>query len=504
MAVSLLLGAVCGEILYVITDNKAVIIVFFVMGLLFLVSSTMLIIVSSNLEESDRLKAAKKQAEDASKAKSYFLASMSHEIRTPINTVLGMDELIVREARDPIIKQYAVNIRNAGNTLLSIINDILDFSKLEAGKLETVNAEYDLSAVITELVGMIKARADKKGLKLNVIVNPDMPHILVGDAVRIKQCVINLLSNAVKYTKEGEVTLKVNYSPAYGETILMEVSVADTGVGIKKEDMDRLFTPFVRVGDEENLSIEGSGLGMTIVKNILSIMDSVLNVDSEYGVGSEFYFTLKQEVKDWEKIGNYEETYKRIIGNESVYQEQFTAPNARILIVDDMELNLSVAEGLLKKTRIRIDTALGARAALKYIEKNEYDILFIDHRMPEIDGIELLHMIRKDRGNINSRKPCIALTANALVGAKDEYLKEGFEDYLSKPINSSQLEKMLLLYLPWDKVETAPGDNELVSTENTGESNERKEDALRLRVLSAGDAELLDALKLLWKREKSG
>lgn len=468
--------------------------VFELITILFAIGSIYLIITSNKLRENDELLKAKQVAEEASHAKSDFLASMSHEIRTPINAVLGMDELILREYDDPTLRQYALNIRNAGNTLLSIINDILDFSKIESGKMELVPVDYDISLLIYDLVSMIRPRAEKKGLTFVVKANENIPHTLHGDNIRLKQVVLNILTNAVKYTESGSVVLTFDYEKVGERSIMLRVSVKDTGIGIKADDLEKLFSPFERVDLVRNRSIEGTGLGMSIVKKLLAMMDTKLDVKSVYGKGSEFSFSVRQEVMSWVIMGDYEKDYIHTIQVQAGYHERFSAPTARILIVDDIEMNLTVAAGLLKKTEIMIDTALSAKNGLELTEKKEYDVIFIDDRMPGMGGVEMLKELRGRTDNPNSSKPCIALTANAIAGAKEIYIKEGFEDYLSKPIYAVELEKMLLRYLPGNKVISAL-DGYQAAAHN---AEEKKLDSIKDYI--GTDEKLYDAVQLLMNR----
>ena len=426
--------------------------VFELITVLFTIGVAYLLLTSNRLKDNEELIRAKMVAEEASRAKSDFLASMSHEIRTPINAILGMDEMIIREYNDETLRQYAMNIRNASNTLLSIINDILDFSKIESGKMQLVPVEYDTSLMIYDLVSMMRPRAEKKGLTFTVRTDEKMPRTLFGDNIRLKQCILNILTNAVKYTETGSVLFTVDWEKLSDNEIMLKVSVKDTGIGIKKEDIERLFSPFERADEIRNRSIEGTGLGMSIVKRLLALMDSNLKVESEYGKGSEFSFEVVQQVQNWSRMGNYESNYIHSIETAVDYREKFTAPSARLLIVDDIEMNLVVASGLLKKTEIMIDTSLSAKNALILTQKKEYDVIFIDDRMPGMGGVEMLKALRESEGNPNRNKPCIVLTANAVAGAKDKYIKDGFEDYLSKPIDAEELERTLLMYLPKEKV----------------------------------------------------
>ena len=401
----------------------------------------------------EQLKEQRQLADRANKAKSAFLASMSHEIRTPINAVLGMDEMILRESSERQIIGYAEDIRTAGRTLLSLINDILDFSKVEQGKMELVPTQYELGSAINDLVNMVRPRADKKGLKYEVKVDPKMPHLLYGDEIRVKQCALNLLTNAVKYTEKGSVRFEVGFEKSGEKSIKLRFTIADTGAGIREEDMEKLFSPFSRIEEGKNRSIEGTGLGMSITVQLLELMGSKLDVDSTYGKGSTFSFAVEQKVVRWAQIGDYAKRFENGGRGVRLYHELFHAPNARLLVVDDNAMNLTVFKGLLKKTRIGIDTASTGREALRLAELNEYDIFFIDHMMPDMDGVETLKRLRAMAGHEDAK--CIALTANAVSGAREFYISEGFTDYLSKPVDGERLEKMIASLLPEDKLETS-------------------------------------------------
>ncbi|MBO4900661.1 MAG: response regulator [Lachnospiraceae bacterium] len=395
-------------------------------------------------------------ADSANEAKSRFLANMSHEIRTPINAVLGMDEMILRESNEKEIRAYASDIMSAGRTLLSLINDILDLSKVEEGKMEIIPVQYDLSSLINDLVNMIRDRAANKGLKFNLNVDEHIPHLLLGDEIRIRQCAMNLLTNAVKYTEAGEVTLTLSYKKIADDHILLGFNVKDTGIGMKEEDMENLFSPYKRIEEKRNRTIEGTGLGMSITRQLLDLMGSSLDVHSEYGKGSEFSFEIDQEVLKWEEIGDYSSRFSEMAERTYEYHELFHAPDARILVVDDTEMNLTVIRSLLKKTGIRIDTADSGQAALDLAAENAYDLIFIDHMMPDMDGIETLQHIRES-GKC-TEVPAIALTANAVSGAREMYLEAGFTDYLSKPVDGEKLEKLLYEKIPKEKILTGDAD----------------------------------------------
>ena len=415
----------------------------------------------------------------ANEAKSRFLSNISHEIRTPINAVLGFDEMILRQSSDPEVLKYASDIQSSGKTLLALINDILDFSKIEAGKMEIIPVEYELGSVINDLVNMTNVRAADKQLEVNVNVNENIPHILFGDEVRVRQCVINLITNAVKYTEKGSVTLDIDYEDIETDNpdesdedrILLKIKVSDTGIGIREEDIDKLSTAFERIDEKRNRTIEGTGLGINIVNSLLSMMGSKLNVKSVYGEGSEFSFDVIQSVVDREPIGDFSSSYKDSLGKTDRYKASFHAPEAKILVVDDTKTNLTVIEGLLKQTQIQVDTATSGREALELVKQNIYDIIFLDHRMPEMDGIQTFHAMEELEGNLCKDTPIIALTANAISGSREMYLQEGFNGYMSKPVDPGKLEEMIMAYLPAEKV-SKPGDPGFVEDDKVDENED--------------------------------
>ncbi len=401
---------------------------------------------------------ARRTADEANRSKSDFLANMSHEIRTPINAVLGMTEMILREAEDETILAYSENIGNAGRTLLGLINDILDFSKIEAGKIEIIPTDYDLSSVLTDLVNMISDRAENKGLILNLDFDRKIPRFLRGDEVRIKQVITNILTNAVKYTEKGSVSFSIGYETTdEPDSVILNVSVKDTGIGIKPEDLSKLYVEFQRIEEKRNRNVEGTGLGMSITKRLLELMDSSLKVDSTYGEGSTFYFSLKQKVVRWDELGDYESLFMARHTVHKKYREKFYAPEAKVLIVDDNPMNLLVFKGLIKKTGIKVDTAGSGDEGLLRAGVDKYDVIFLDHMMPGKDGIETLQELRKNNGP-NLKTPAICLTANAISGAREQYIKLGFEGYLSKPIDFGELEDTLLTYIPKEKVQSSSGE----------------------------------------------
>ena len=403
----------------------------------------------------DELREQKEIADGANRAKSQFLANMSHEIRTPINAMLGMDEMILRDSSEKEIREYAENIRTSGRTLLTLINDILDFSKVEEGKMEIIPVQYEPGIMTSDIVNMITERVTQKGLQFEVDFDKNIPRLLKGDEIRIKQCTMNLLTNAVKYTEKGKITLKVGYREADGGRIMLDFSIADTGIGIKPEDMDNLFSPFMRAEENKNRSIEGTGLGLSITKRLLELMGSDINIKSEYGKGSEFSFSVEQEVLNREPVGDYTGERDKKGGNKHAYKELFHAPDAKILVVDDIKMNLTVITKLLNRTEIKIDTALSGPEAIKKASEGDYDIIFIDHLMPEMDGIETLKRM-KEKEKKGSTPVYVALTANAISGAREMYLDAGFNDYISKPVEGERLEKLIKGYLSAEKLLDTP------------------------------------------------
>ena len=422
-------------------------------GLVFLLIFNLIVLMTYNRKLSE----AAQQANEANEAKSYFLSTMSHDIRTPMNAILGLNEMVLRDSKDDNIRMYSESIKTAGNTLLGIINDILDFSKIEAGKMEIICVDYSAASLLNDLVNMVQKKAEDKGLSFHLEIDRNIPSILNGDEIRIKQIIVNILSNAVKYTKEGSVTFSIQagFPQDKPDLIFLKVSVRDTGIGIRPEDLDRLFVAFERIEEKKNRSIEGTGLGMTIVQRFLDMMGSHLEVESEYGKGSVFSFELAQKVVKREPIGDFEEAYKRSLSERTDYHQKFTAPGAIVLVVDDTAVNLTVFVNLLKKTELQIDTAESGDEGISLFTKKHYDVIFLDHMMPDKDGIMTLQEMKTITDTPNIETPVICLTANAISGMREVYTNAGFDDYLTKPIDAERLEMMLLQYLPADKVVSA-------------------------------------------------
>ena len=418
--------------------------------------------------------AARHEALAANESKGRFLAHMSHEIRTPINAVLGMDEMILRESKEQTIKSYAMDIYMAGQTLLSLINDILDFSKIDSGKMEIVPVEYDVSIMIHDLSNMTSQRAKGKNLCFQVEVDPSIPSRLYGDDVRIRQVLTNILTNAVKYTHEGTVWLRVQGKKA-GARVALRFEVEDTGIGIKEEDLPKLSAEFERIEEDRNRNIEGTGLGMSITIQLLVLLGSKLQVESVYGTGSKFYFELEQQVRDHIPIGDFESRVCQLAENYS-YCTKFSAPDAKVLVVDDNGVNRKVFRNLLKETQVQVTEAASGMECLELVEQNHYDLIFLDHMMPEMDGIETFYRIKERKDGPCKDTPIIVLTANAVSGAKEEYLKKGFDEFLSKPIVPEKLESLIRDMLPEKLLQEAPVNEQM--EEDSKEGAGKREDCL--------------------------
>ena len=410
------------------------------------------------------LKKATAKADAANKAKTAFLANMSHEIRTPINAILGMNEMILRESREQETISYASEVKSAAQSLLGIINDILDISKIEAGKLDIIPVEYHLSSLINDINIMMSLKAVAKGLEFNIISDDDLPSVIIGDDLRLKQIILNLTNNAIKYTNSGTVTLEIRKR----ENDALYFCVTDTGIGIKPEDIEKLKTPFERLEEKRNRHIEGTGLGLSITMRLLSLMQSELNVESVYGEGSKFYFTITQKVVDATPID-----VKAICANDSSNREQysssFEAPDAKVLVVDDNKVNLKVFKMLLRETKIQVTEAMSGRECLDLVAKERFDIIFLDHMMSEMDGLQTFEAMRKMENNLCANSPVIILTANAIAGAKEFYLDFGFDGFVSKPIDPPKLEKSIYERLDKKLIRAVSAPRTAVQSDDFGE-----------------------------------
>ena len=399
-------------------------------------------------QKNEELQAARNAVEKAENARDIFLANMSHELRTPINTILGLNELILRESQEEAVKEYARDIRQAGNILLALVSDILDFSKLEADKMELTEGIYDVSSLLNDLINSISVQQRRKKLDLVLEIAQDVPYKLFGDEIHIRQIIGNLLSNAVRYTEKGKITLHLSWKEVTKDSIEIYVIVKDTGIGIKDEDIPKLFKAFQRMDSTIRSKDDRTGLGLAITQRLIEMMGGKLEVQSVYGKGSAFSFKIIQKVVDREPLGDFEKQYRESLRSIEDYHEKFIAPMGRILIVDDNAMNLAVAQGLLKGTRLQIDVAASGEECLELIKRKTYHLICMDHMMPVMDGVQTLHAIRALEGNPSRDIPVIALTANAVAGARELYLKEGFQDYLTKPIDADKFENMLIEYLP--------------------------------------------------------
>jgi len=424
----------------------------------------------SNQELLKVVEIKRKEAKAAGKAKTDFLANMSHEIRTPMNAICGMTDLLLQTDMSEEQKDYVATIKNSSDNLLSIINDILDFSKIDAGKMELVEREYNLLSQLNGLQNTTDVRIGDRPLDFEISVRRDIPTRLFGDEVRVQQVILNLLTNAVKYSNEGHIRLILDYDRISDNMILLKAKVSDNGIGIKKEDLSKLFEAFSQVDMERNHMIEGTGIGLTITERLVRAMGGSITVDSEYGVGSTFSVTMKQRVVDFNSVIetnsledfiviSHSNILKGVL-NDSVRIAKFHAPEARVLVVDDNEANLKVAQGLMKKYKLQVDTCSSGRETIEHLKVNQnYDVLFVDHMMPEMDGVELVGILRNSNGSFYKSIPIVALTANAIKGVSEMFLANGFNDYLSKPIDTGKLEKILKKWIPEEKQLAYDADN---------------------------------------------
>ena len=425
----------------------------FSMVMVGLLTSVLLMFLNRMYEEENALtQQQKKEIEELNQAENHFFSSMSHEIRTPINTIIGLNEITLRGDIPEEVAENARNIQGASKLLLTLINDILDISKIKSGKMEIISASYETGTLFSEIVNMIWIKAKEKGLEFKLHIDPSIPSMLCGDEVRIKQILINLLNNAVKYTSEGSVTLSVRCERQGVNRVRVWYSVEDTGQGVKKENIPYLFNAFRRVDEEKNRHIEGTGLGLSIVKQLVELMGGEISVNSVYTKGSKFIVALDQDIVDEKELGTFTLDSRAKLHDGEIYRQSFEAPDAHILVVDDNEMNLLVVTKLLAATKIQIDTASSGAECLKLTQNHHYDCILMDHLMPEMDGIQCLHALRVQPGGLCQDVPVVALTANAGSDNQRLYRREGFSNYLAKPVSGALLEAAVLNILPRELV----------------------------------------------------
>lgn len=397
----------------------------------------MLVDITGSVEEKER-------AERADRAKSSFLANMSHEIRTPMNAINGMAEFIIRDTKEKLAKENATLIKSAAVSLLGIINDILDFSKIEAGRMDIINVPYQPASLINDVANMINVRLQEKPVELLLDIDEGIPSRLNGDEIRLKQVMVNLLNNAVKFTNRGTISFKMWYERTDEDEVRIYGSVKDTGIGIRPEDILKLFSSFEQVDTKKNRAVEGTGLGLAISKRLCQAMGGDIEVTSVYGEGSTFTWSVLNKVEDWRPIGKLEK--EDCLKEMKLFEYTFAAPDAHVMIVDDNKVNLKVAAGMLQPYRMHVTLANSGEEALKLFEKDRFDIIFMDHMMPGMDGVETMLKVREQEGGFGS---CIvALTANAISGVREQYLSIGFQGFLAKPLEAEDLDNCLRSYLP--------------------------------------------------------
>ena len=444
---------------------------------LYLVQILMIVLIKSQKKMQELIEKKAQEAETAGQAKEDFLANMSHEIRTPMNAITGMVELALRNEQIPEQeKEYLYNIQSAGEELLSIIDDILDVTKIDSGNLEITEEEYEITSIVHDVTNIIQVMLGEKEIEFTTEIDPKIPVRLKGDSVRIKQIMMNLLGNAVKYTEKGRIHLQLVSEPVEGQAdhINLKISVADTGIGISEEQMGELFTIFKQVNSRRNRSAGGSGLGLAISKKLAELMHGTVGAESELGKGSTFIFTVPQEIIDGRPCidENSQVALQTMLQKEADRKDQekrkkagrqitFTAPDARILIVDDNKVNLKVAEGLLRPYHMNVETADSGSRAIEMVQSEHFDLVFMDHMMPVMDGVDATKIIREMQGEYFQKVAIVALSANAVRGAKEMFLEAGMNDFVAKPIEMRIMDRTLRRWLPEDKI---------VSNKNTEEA----------------------------------
>ena len=464
----------------------------------------------SNQELLKVVEIKRKEAKSAGKAKTDFLANMSHEIRTPMNAICGMSDLLLQTKLTDEQLDYVSTIKLSSDNLLSIINDILDFSKIEAGKMELVPQSYNLLSPLYSLQNTIDVRIGERPLDFKISIKRDMPTELYGDEVRVQQVILNLLTNAVKYSNQGHIELIVDYEKLEDDEIMLKATVKDQGIGIKKEDMPKLFEAFSQVDMERNHRIEGTGIGLTITERLVRSMGGSITLESEYGVGTTFYVSMRQKVEDFNSVIDTESTDDFVVISHSNILKgfvsgkkkiaKFIAPDAKVLVVDDNEANLKVAKGLMGQYKLSVRTCTSGKAALDILETDKsFDILFIDHMMPEMDGVELTKILRSSNDDYLKYVPIIALTANAIKGVSEMFLANGFTEYLSKPIDTERLGEVLNKWIPENKKEEAMEEEESVADNN--EAVDENEENLRNMLRRIENVDYDKAMTLCGKSE---
>lgn len=394
---------------------------------------------------------SREMAEDANRAKSMFLANMSHEIRTPMNAIIGMSDIMLQNAdTSEEMKKQIANIKNAGEGLLGIINDVLDISKIESGKYEIVEDKYNFPDLIHSIYNIVKVKVAETKVALMVSVSPNVPKTVYGDELKVRQIILNLLGNAVKFTNDGWIKLEIS-AKRQDDGVMLYMDVSDTGIGIKDEDMENIFGTFTQVDTRKNRMVQGTGLGLSISKNLAKMMGGDVTAESAYGEGSTFHISLFQKVEEYEEIGPH--IAESITSNEYDIKDDINSfeiverPDKKILIVDDAKVNILVAKGMLAPYKMEIDTALSGKEAIEKIKQNDYDLVFMDHMMPELDGVDTTHMIREMQGDKYTNLVIVALTANVIEGTREQLISEGMQDFLSKPINKKELNDIINRWL---------------------------------------------------------